>query len=155
MLDYGKYFSNGTPFQIVKAIEKQDGLSKTMKAFGFGCYNIKSKGFLQAADGGLDLKTCTVESLEQIHGVGMKTARFFVLHTRRNAKVACLDTHVLKWLSYYSGHTVPKQTPTRKRYLELERAFLAISEAMKIAPADLDLKIWMEISGRNDGHFSV
>jgi thermostable 8-oxoguanine DNA glycosylase len=150
LLEYGKDFCEGTPFQIILAIQEHEDLAKTMKSFGFGCYNIKSKGLLVAASSGLDLKTCTVEQLEALYGVGMKTARYFVLHTRKNAQVACLDTHVLKWLSYYTGYAVPKNTPTKKKYLELEQAFLKIATAMNTSPADLDLKIWNKQRGSDE-----
>ncbi len=150
LLGHGRHYCDGTPFEIVRAIEERDGLADLMKQMGMGCYNLKSKGFLEAATSGLDLKTCSVESLEGLYGVGMKTARFFLLHTRKNARVACLDTHILKWFDYYTGHVAPRHTPSRKKYLELEKAFLQIADAMKIAPADLDLKIWNKQRGSDE-----
>lgn len=118
-----------------------------MRGFGFGCYNVKSQGLIMAANSGLDLKKCSVADLEGLYGVGMKTARFFVLHTRRNARVACLDTHVLKWLAYFSGYDVPHTTPSKTKYLLLEQVFLGVADALKISPADLDLKIWNKQRG--------
>lgn len=99
---------------------------------------------------GLNLKTCTVADLEAIYGIGMKTARYFILHTRKNARVACLDTHILSWLSYYTGYKVPKQTPTKTKYLELEKVFLNICDTMQMTPADLDLKIWNKQRGSDE-----
>lgn len=150
LLNWGKACWPGTPFSVVKSIEARDSLAGIMKDFGFGCYNLKSKGFLMAAESGLNLSECSVDELENLYGVGMKTARFFVLHTRKNARVACLDTHVLKWLSYYTGYQVPTHTPSRKKYLELERVFLKIADVMNISPADLDLKIWNKQRGSDE-----
>ena len=151
LLQYGRdEFWDGTPFQTIRAMKQQMNLSAVMKEFGFGCYNIKSRGFEEAVNSGLDLKTCTVDDLEAIYGIGMKSARYFILHTRKNARVACLDTHVLKWLSYYTGYEVPSHTPTRKKYLALEQIFLKIAEVMNISPADLDLKIWNKQRGTDE-----
>jgi thermostable 8-oxoguanine DNA glycosylase len=72
------------------------------------------------------------------------------LHSRKNARIACLDTHVLKWLSYYTGQEIPKQTPTKNKYLELEKFFLNICDVMKTTPAELDLKIWNKQRGSDD-----
>jgi thermostable 8-oxoguanine DNA glycosylase len=140
-------YPDESPFYQIQDISEMWDLPDLMKSIGFGCFNIKAKGLLQAANSGLDLRKCTVEDLESLYGVGMKTARYFILHSRKNAEVACLDTHVLKWLSYYTGYEVPDHTPTKKKYLELERIFLKIAETMKISPAALDLKIWNKQRG--------
>lgn len=151
LLKHGrKNWKDGQPFEVIRAASKTDKLAEAMKSVGFGCYNLKSKGFMQAAKSGLNLKKCSVEDLENLYGVGMKTARFFILHTRKNARVACLDTHVLKWLSYYTGYSVPDTTPSRKKYLELEKVFLKIADVMNISPADLDLKIWNKQRGSDE-----
>ena len=57
-----------------------------------------------------NLKNVTIEQLESVNGIGSKTARFFILHSRPDAKVAVLDTHILKWLNE-KGYKVPKATP--------------------------------------------
>ncbi len=150
LLEYGRGVAHGTevtPFQAINCIDKYEELPEVMKSYGFGCYNLKARGFLEALNSKLNLKTCTVEDLEAIAGIGMKTARFFILHTRKDARIACLDTHVLQWLSYYTGYDVPKQTPTRKKYLELEQVFLKLADLMKTRPAVLDLAIWNRSRG--------
>jgi thermostable 8-oxoguanine DNA glycosylase len=150
LLEHGRDYAEGSPFNLIKALGQRENLSDTLKCFGFGCYNIKSRGLLGAANSGLDLRSCTVEDLERLYGVGMKSARYFVLHSRENAQVGCLDTHVLKWMAYYTGFRVPSSTPSRKKYLELEQAFLRMASAMGVSPAVLDLRIWNKSRGTDE-----
>lgn len=98
----------------------------------------------------LDLKTVTLSELLSIHGVGPKTARFFLLHSRKNCECAVLDVHVLKFLRANGYPLAPKQTPTRKDYGAWEQIFLSICKIKypQDAVADVDLEIWTEYSGR-------
>jgi hypothetical protein len=90
----------------------------------------------------LDLRNDPLEAFEAIHGVGPKTARMFIMHSRPNQRVAALDTHLLKYLEA-NGHIVPKATPSSiKQYHELENAFLTLADAAGESPADHDLRIW-------------
>jgi hypothetical protein len=89
----------------------------------------------------LDLRNDPVEAFEAIHGVGPKTARMFLMHSRPNQRFAALDTHILKYLGV-NGFDVPKTTPSGKQYYFLEDAFLALADAAGESPADFDLKIW-------------
>lgn len=151
LLLYGKSLRCGaTPFQAVRVIAACQNLPETMRRIGFGCFNTKARGFLEAANSGLDLSACSLSQLEGIHGVGMKTARYFVLHSRENARVACLDTHIKRWLAYYTGRAVPENALSRKRYLELEQLFLKVADAMGVAPATLDLAIWNRERGTDE-----
>jgi thermostable 8-oxoguanine DNA glycosylase len=150
LLEYGRDYCDGTPFEIILELSKRYDLKTLIKDFGFGCQNVKSRGFIEASNAGLDLKNCTVDQLECIHGIGMKTSRFFLLHTRKNAEVACLDTHILQWLARHSNLDVPKQTPTRKKYIELEKIFLKVAKVLNIHPADLDLRIWNMSRGSDE-----
>ena len=88
-----------------------------------------------------NLKNVTIEQLESVNGIGPKTARFFILHSRPDAKVAVLDTHILKWLNE-KGYKVPKATPPKKKYGEIEKLFLTEAINHQMTPADLDLSIW-------------
>lgn len=138
-----------TPFQRILYLSKtQQSIPQMLKKCGIGCYNNKAKTFLQLAASNLNLRTCTVDDLEEIKGIGLKTSRCFVLHSRKNQRVACLDTHILKWLRE-RGHDVPKSTPTRKTYLRLEKVFLNYCDKKKVSPAKLDLAIWNKYASKS------
>jgi hypothetical protein len=93
-------------------------------------------------DNKLDLRTCTPQDLEKLHGVGPKTSRFFILWTRPDAQVAALDVHVLRWLGA-QGYAVPEQTPSsQKVYAALEEAFIKEAEKRGMTPQQLDAEIW-------------
>ncbi|MHC4264321.1 MAG: HhH-GDP family DNA glycosylase [Planctomycetota bacterium] len=98
----------------------------------------------------LDLRTCSVEELQEVRGVGPKTARFFILHSREDAKVAVLDTHVLKWLREHGVENAPQHTPLKSAYEKFERIALCLIEAYYpgLTVAQADLLIWATMSGR-------
>ena len=92
----------------------------------------------------LDLRNATLDELMSVHGVGPKTARFFILHSRANARVAVLDTHILKWLTMYGLKDVPDTTPNEKEYAKWEKIFLDICDIWYRGKpiAEVDLNIW-------------
>lgn len=132
---------NGSPFDKIRKMTKQGKLVDGLRKSGIGQYTRLSKCLTSITESSLDLKKASVEDLEDIHGIGPKTSRFFILHSRRNQKVAVLDTHILKYLSNM-GYTVPKSTPSGRRYKEIEKIFLNIAKEKNMKPADLDLEIW-------------
>jgi hypothetical protein len=113
-----------------------------MKELGIGCYNHKARACLELAHSGLDLQTCPAEDLEKIHGIGMKTSRCFIMHSREDSDYAGLDTHVLAFLRDL-GHDVPKHTPSSKqKYQDIETKFLFLAQVVDRSPAHFDLLIW-------------
>lgn len=94
----------------------------------------RGRGFLERA---------TVAELESIPGVGPKTARFFICHSRASARVAVLDTHIIRFMATQVSYPVGKGTPTSKqRYARIEQDFLAIADKAGVSPAALDLAVW-------------
>ena len=87
-----------------------------------------------------------MEDLEAIPGIGPKTSRFFLLHTRPNQEIAVLDTWILKYLKN-AGYNAPKATPSGKKYLELEKNFLFEARKNNMKPADFDIYIWRNFRG--------
>jgi hypothetical protein len=121
------------------------GWLKEVKA---GQYTRLTTGIIQLAEyigaGKLDLKKCTRGDLVRVKGIGWKTASMFLLYTRRNAKTACLDTHILKYLREEAAiPDVPLTTPTIKSdYIRLEAAFLEIVRLAGKTVAEFDFEIW-------------
>lgn len=126
-----------------------------MKFCGIGSYTSKSRSFSELSSAvileRIDLRTCTTEDLEKIHGIGMKTSRCFIIHSRPGARYAGLDTHILKYLREKGIKNVPKSTPSRKDYLRLENEFLLLADREGKSPADLDLEIWNRYSVKVKG----
>ena len=96
------------------------------------------------------LQTATVAELQDLDGVGPKTARFFVLHSRPGVRVAVLDTHILQYMAVRDGDgSIPKATPTGARYAQLEEQFLTLADYEEVDPAAFDLAIWRANRARN------
>ena len=137
--------STDYPFLTIQKMILSQTLFNNLRRAKLGKYNLLQKSFRELLKADLDLSTCSVEDLEAIPGVGRKTSRFFVVHTRPNQNYAILDTHVLKWLDTI-GYTLPKQIASD--YLTVEKHFLAEAKARNMTVADLDLKIWSASSNK-------
>jgi len=110
---------------------------------GTGCQSIKGRSIHSIIHSNLDLTTCTPDDLEKIYGIGMKTSRCFIIHSRENAAYAGLDVHILKFLSRLDLNIpIPKSTPPRKIYLQLEQIVLRLANEFNMTPAAFDLMIW-------------
>lgn len=131
----------------------QDEIEDYLRAYKVGQYARLSRLLTQLSDdipdGLLNLRTCTSAHLEQYPGIGPKTARFFLLYTRRNYRAAVLDTHVLQWmqanrkaLKLPTRVKVPRSTPVGARYAELEAALLRHCDENGLDPAELDFAVW-------------
>lgn len=130
-----------TPFEKIRGVRK-NFLPDLLKDHGIGCYNLKAKALWELVHSNIDLRTCTVEDLENIYGIGAKTARCFLIHSRPDANCAGLDTHILKFLRA-KGCTVPKGTPSsRKQYQKLEKIFLEYVKESGKSISEFDLEVW-------------
>lgn len=119
------------PLAYVDSLNSQGLLRKELESSRIGNYGRLVKGWTQLYDSGMDLRTATVDELDEIHGIGSKTARMFVLHSRPNQRVAVLDTHILKFIGENltlglvpANKRLPKVTPSGKMYNKIEDAFL-------------------------------
>ena len=140
------HIENGeSPLEFVDNLLHEGSLDHMMKQCRLGQYGRLGKAFAGILRFQGHLHEISVEDLESINGIGPKTARFFVLHSRQNVRHAVLDTHILKWLKLH-GENAPKSTPTGKKYAMLEQAFLTYSWKYEMNPADLDLHIWKQYS---------
>lgn len=117
-----------------------DSLDLLLRKHGFGKYALYQKCFRHAVN--LDLRNCTVQDLEAVPGIGPKTARYFLMHSREQAEVAALDTHILKYMREKLNISTPKSTPVGKKYLKLEAQFIKHAKNIGRPVAELDLEIW-------------
>jgi hypothetical protein len=150
LTDMSAFYLNNTPFHTILKIHALFDLPQTLKHYGIGCYNSKAKTFYELAvakhKGELNLRTCTPSDLESIHGIGPKTARCFILHSQKNAQVAGLDTHMLKYLREVGYDDVPKSTPIGKKYLTNEKRVLSLAKKAGMTPSEFDLWVWNKYS---------
>jgi thermostable 8-oxoguanine DNA glycosylase len=138
-------FDTDEPFEIIRKFGSS--LPEILKNHGIGCFNNKAKSMLDLAHSNIDLKRCTVVELEKIIGIGPKTSRCFLMHSREGVRFAGLDTHVLKYMKE-KGIDVPKSTPSGSKYLELEKKFLKLADESGKSIADFDLEIWKRYSNK-------
>lgn len=134
-----------SPFDKIRKMIKKNTLIPNLKKAKLGKYKLLTKAFHELVTFKLDLKTCSVHQLESFQGIGPKTARMFLLHSRKNQRFAVLDVHILEWMreNKIAGDIhVPKMTPSSKKYAILEEAFLTYCDKNKLSPANLDLSVW-------------
>ena len=84
------------------------------------------------------------DELVSIPGVSYKTASLYRMHTYGD-RMACLDTHILRYMRNVIGVNAPKAPPSDKRkYEELELLWLGHCYKHDRTPHEMDLEIWNE-----------
>lgn len=142
----GRAFPGYSPFGRIKLAVQAGVLEGYLRQSHLGQYSRLTRCFEESLR--LDLANDPVEAFEAIHGVGPKTARMFIMHSRPGQRLAAIDTHVLKFLAA-NGHTVPKATPgSAKQYRELEEAFLVLADEAGQTPSDFDLAVWKRYAAK-------
>lgn len=133
----------GTPFEILRAYRaKRKNLRALLKRNGIGCHGSKARSLYELVDSGFDLATVPLADLVSVHGIGLKTASCFILHTRKNSDVAGLDTHMLAELRSL-GHDAPKTTPSSlKTYLKWSAIVLGLAKSHSMTPQEYDLHVF-------------
>ena len=136
------WFKKMTPFEYIDYLVEKYCLREVVCDARLGQYNRLTEVFKRCTS--LDLETSTLEEMESIPGIGPKTSRCFVLHSRPNQQLAVLDTHILSWLrDNTTGVTIPSATPqSTSRYNLLEGMFLGEAKKRNITPEIFDLEIW-------------
>lgn len=141
-----------TPFEYLKSLGSV-AIHNALVAAKIGQYGRLTRFIEESIN--LDLRTATLQELMGVFGIGPKTARFFLLHSRHDCSCAVLDCHILKFLRDNSVDA-PSQTPTNhKQYLDLEKQFLFIAKHNfpHMSMAQIDLMLWMKYSGRLENDF--
>jgi hypothetical protein len=143
-----KDYSNGDgPFGLVQKTVFDSTLENRMRSVKLGKYSLLVPCYramsLVDRSGEHWLRSVDVETLKKYPGIGNKTARFFVMHSREDTEVATLDTHVLSWMDENLDVNVHERAPRSDReYERLEHHFLQECERRGRHPAHLDLEIW-------------
>jgi thermostable 8-oxoguanine DNA glycosylase len=135
-----------SPFEKIEWMINRNYLLNTLKYSKLGQYTKLEKSFSDLVNSGIDLRTCTAEDLQKIHGIGFKTARFFLVYTRKDCQYAILDTHLLKFMRDVLKVDAPLSTPSKKKYLELEKIFLDYVKSTGKTVQEVDLDIWKQYS---------
>ena len=133
------------PFQSLKSAEQHGILMEEIQKAKLGQYKKIYAGFKYIYEHNLDLTKTTTEQLELVPGIGMKSSRFFLLHSDETYKdnIAILDTHILKFIKENIDNRAPKSTPTiRVTYKYWEDVFLYWCELNNKNVADFDLEVW-------------
>jgi thermostable 8-oxoguanine DNA glycosylase len=136
---------NAKPFQTIKSAEQHGILFEEIKLAKLGQYKKIFSGFKYISEREYNLNKMTPKILEEIPGVGMKTSRFFLLHsdTFYKDKIAILDTHILKFIKENIDDRAPKSTPVIPlTYRFWEDMFLNWCEKNNKNVADFDLEVW-------------
>ena len=136
---------SSSPFQILKSANQHGILMEEILRAKLGQYKKIYNGFKYITEREYDLTRMTPEELELIPGVGMKTSRFFLLHSDKTYKdkIAIIDTHILKFIKENIDIRAPKSTPTiRVTYKYWEDRFLYWCESNNKNVADFDLEVW-------------
>lgn len=136
---------NINPFQTIKSADQHGILMEEIQKAKLGQYKKIYKAFKYISENNIDLRKTTPEKLELIPGVGMKSSRFFLLHSDKNWKnnIAILDTHILKFIKEHIDNRAPKSTPSVKlTYKYWESVFLHWCEMSNKDMAEFDLEVW-------------
>jgi len=129
-------------FDFLNRKREAGELRKTLEQHRTGNYTKLEKAIGELLEEAFDLDEVTPEDLERIHGIGPKTARFFIVWTRPAERYAVLDVHVLRWMAD-QGYRVPHSTPqSPQHYRRIEGWFLEEAAKRRLTPRQLDLEIW-------------
>lgn len=135
-----------TPFNCIRKLIKLGRLNEIMHWAKLSPYAQRYNSYVAVAKV-KDLQTVTLNRLLQVPGIGLKTARFFLSHSREDFDEPMLDTHILRFLRD-QGHTdAPKSTPSNENtYRYFANIFKNIARQLGKSVTDLDLEIWKQYS---------
>lgn len=130
------------PFAKIRAMIDLGCLFESLQAVGMGKYQLLTAAFRAMAARSWNLWTAPWQALTAIPGVREKTAKFFVLHSRRGERVAVLDRHVHSKLraENYSPPPFPPTNPLT--YAFWEGVVLRLADRAGLTPAAYDLAAW-------------
>ena len=135
-----------SPFNCIKKLIQLGSLQEIMHWAKLSPYKQRYNSYVDAVKLG-DLQTVTLNRLLQVAGIGLKTARFFLSHSREDFDEPMLDTHILQFLRDNGYKGAPKSTPSNlgvyNYYANIFKMFARVSGK---SVTDLDLEIWKQYS---------
>lgn len=135
-----------TPFNCIRKLIKLGRLNEIMHWAKLSPYAQRYNSYVAVAKI-KDLQTVTLNRLLQVPGIGLKTARFFLSHSREDFDEPMLDTHILQFLRDQGYADAPKSTPSNENtYHYFANIFKNIARQLGKTVTDLDLEIWKQYS---------
>ena len=136
--------TDATPFEYLSQVWSRSHAEQCKT----GQYTRVTKAIKQAIQ--YDVERITLDELTSIHGIGPKTARFFLVHSQ-GKEHAVLDTHILRWMRGFFPD-VPESTPPASHYPKWERLckMFMKAEFPEHTLLTADLMIWLNQSKRNE-----
>jgi len=135
-----------SPFNCIKKLIQLERLQEIMHWAKLSPYKQRYNSYVDAVKLG-DLQKVTLNRLLQVPGIGLKTARFFLSHSREDFDEPMLDTHILQFLRDNGYRNAPKSTPSNlgiyNYYANIFKMFARVSGK---TVTDLDLEIWKQYS---------
>jgi thermostable 8-oxoguanine DNA glycosylase len=136
-----------TPFNCIKKLIKLGRLNEIMHWAKLSPYAQRYNSYVAVAKI-KDLQSVTLNRLLKVPGIGLKTARFFLSHSREDFDEPMLDTHILRFLRDQGYVDAPKSTPSNENtYHYFANIFKNIARQLGKSVTDLDLEIWKQYSG--------
>ena len=135
-----------SPFNCIKKLIQLGRLQEIMHWAKLSPYKQRYNSYVDAVKLG-DLQKVTLNRLLQVPGIGLKTARFFLSHSREDFDEPMLDTHILHFLRDQGYADAPKSTPSNENtYYYFANIFKNIARQLGKTVTDLDLEIWRQYS---------
>lgn len=135
-----------SPFNCIKKLIQLGRLQEIMHWAKLSPYKQRYNSYVDVVKLG-DLRKVTLNRLLQVAGIGLKTARFFLSHSREDFDEPMLDTHILQFLRDNGYRNAPKSTPSNlgvyNYYANIFKMFARVSGK---SVTDLDLEIWKQYS---------
>jgi hypothetical protein len=125
------------PLEALRRVRHVDGhhvLTGLLQKYKLGKYTVLSRMLRDISEFPNVLCASRDELADSVSGFGMKSASMFVAFSQPAARVAVLDTHVLRWL----GSPAPR---SRQQYLDTEAVYLEACGSEH--PAVRDFSIWL------------
>lgn len=142
-----------SPFEFWRRLRKPKR-RRLLEVAKIGQYTRITSAFESLIDLEESLTTISLERLVSVPGVAYKTGTFFLLHSRPDYELPCLDTHNLALLRDLEIESVPVSSPAnRNAYYTWANVYLDAKS--KISPytslADFDLIVWRVYAGHEVG----